>query len=327
MLPKRWPVCGAPMTLLLVLAGLALLTLGGELLVRGAVNSARELGLSPLLIGLTIVGFGTSLPELVTSLFAAFRDAPGIAIGNVVGSNTANILLILGVSALIAPLAVRPQAFWREGSALAVSMIACTVVVLHGHLSQLTGVILVTLLVAYLVWAYVNERNSRGAQATMHQHMAASAAPRRRRLGIGLGLTIIGISLTIVGARLLVEGAVDLARSWGASEAVIGLTVVAIGTSMPELVASAVAAFRGHPDVALGNVIGSSIYNVLGILGLTAIIHPIDVPAEIMRLDIWVLVAATVVALLFLRSGWRLRRWEGGVLLAAYVGYISYLVI
>ncbi|MCW8809277.1 MAG: calcium/sodium antiporter [Rhodanobacter sp.] len=314
------------MVLMLILAGLALLALGGELLVRGSVNSARVLGVSPLLIGLTLVGFGTSMPELVTSLFAAVRNAPGIAVGNVIGSNTANILLILGVSALISPLAVRPEAYRRESFALAASTLACIAAVLHGHLNQITGAALVGLLIAYIVWAYRSERSVPGAEVTMHRQMAVDAVPRRRGLGLALGNAAIGIAMTVLGARLLVDGAVALARSWGASETVVGLTVVALGTSLPELVACAVAAYRGHSDVALGNVIGSSIYNVLGILGLTAIVHPIDVPAEIARLDIWVLAGATAVLLLFLRTRWVLSRWEGGVFLAGYAGYMVYLV-
>lgn len=314
------------MTTLLILAGLVLLTLGGELLVRGAVNLARTLGISPFLIGLTIVGFGTSTPELVTCVFAAFENSPGIAVGNVVGSNTANILLILGVSALIAPLAIPAHALRRDGITLAGSTIACVLAVLHGNLDRIIGVALVGILIIYIAWAYRSERRICTPTATMHEHLAADAAPRSRSLGMALGLAITGIVMTIIGARLLVGGAIELARLWGASETLIGLTVVAVGTSLPELVASAVAAFRGHADVALGNVIGSCVYNVLGVLGLTAMIHPISVPAEIMQLDIWVLLLATIVVLVCLRTGWRITRREGGLLLVGYVGYLGYLV-
>lgn len=315
------------MTILLILAGLLLLGSGGELLVRGAVNSARAWGVSPMLIGLTVVGFGTSTPELVTSIFAAMQDAPGIAIGNVVGSNIANTLLILGVVAVLTPLATQAGRLRREGMVLTLATTACMVAVFHGELSRGIGAVFTLLLLAYIAWAYHDERQRPDGTAEMHKQMAADAAPRRRALGEALFITLVGIGMTVLGARLLVDGSIALARSYGISETVIGLTVVAIGTSLPELVAGVIAAWRGHADVALGNVLGSSIYNVLGILGVTAMIHPIKVPAEIAHFDIWVLAAATALLLLFLRTGWVLSRWEGGVLLTGYAAYLGYLVL
>lgn len=313
------------MELVLILAGLAALAAGGEILVRGAVGTARILGVSPLLVGLTIVGFGTSTPELVTSVMAAFEEAPGIAVGNVVGSNIANILFILGVSALIAPLAVQPAAYRRDGLALAGSTIACTAAVLLGYLDRTVGIALLALLVAYIAWAYWNERQHPDAESAMHEHVAEDAAPRRHGLALSLFLAGIGIAATVFGARLLVDGAIGVARSWGISETVIGLTIVALGTSLPELVASTIAAWRRHPDVALGNVIGSNIYNILGILGLTAVLHPIAIPSEIARFDIWVLIATTVLLMTFLRTGWTLKRWEGGLFVLAYAVYAGLL--
>lgn len=315
------------MTIIFILAGLVLLTVGGELLVRGAVGAARALGVSPLLVGLTIVGFGTSTPELVTSLFAALEEAPGIAVGNVVGSNIANILLILGISALIAPLAVQSVAFRRDGIALGGSALACLAAVQLGVIDQLVGIGLVALLITYIGWAYWNERRTPDAETVMHEHVAADAASGERSLTVALGLAVVGIGATILGAIMLVDGAIDIARAWGASETLIGLTIVAVGTSLPELVACVIAALRRHADVALGNVIGSNIYNVLGILGITAIVHPISVPAEIARLDIWVLLGATALLLLFLRTGWTLKRWEGGVFLTLYLAYVVYLAL
>ena len=309
-----------------IISGLILLTLGGELLVRGAVNLARALGISPLLVGLVIVGFGTSTPELAISIFAAYKEAPGIVMGNVVGSNIANILLILGVSALIAPLAVRPSALRRDGIALVGSTLACLVAVLFGVINGAVGSILVLLLVLYVGWAYVKERNVSPAEIKTHVHMAEDAAPEEvQSPGRSLGVAVLGIFATIVGARLLVDGAIDLARGWGLSETVIGLTIVAVGTSLPELVACAIAAFRRHGDVALGNVIGSNVYNVFGVLGFTAVVHPISIPGEIVYLDIWVLILATGILITFLRSGWLLRRWEGAVLLVLYAAYLVYL--
>jgi len=313
------------MTFLLIIVGLTLLAVGGDILVRGAVGIASRLGVSPLLAGLTIVGFGTSTPELVTSLFAAFDGAPGIAVGNVVGSNIANILLILGVSALILPLAINSAAFRRDGMALAAATFACLAAVLLGFLSRPVGFALLALLVGYIVWAYRSERRHPDAEAEMHEHVAVDVTSPGMSLIAALGLAIAGIIGTIIGARLLVDGAIEIARDFGVAETVIGLTVVAVGTSLPELVACVIAALRRHPDVVLGNIIGSNIYNVLGILGVTAIVHPIAIPPEIAAFDIWVLLGTTLLLGLFLRTGWTLKRWEGGVFLVLYAGYVGYL--
>jgi cation:H+ antiporter len=314
------------MLVLTLLLGLVLLGLGGELLVRGAVGAARTLGVSPLVVGLTVVGFGTSTPELVTSLIAAFEDAPGIAIGNVVGSNIANLLLILGAGALVAPLAIARKALRREAVALAGSTVVCTAVVLHGALDAVTGAAMLVLLVAYVTWAYHSERKDTDMRRTVHQQVADVAAPKERTLAMSLVLTGVGIGMTMLGANWLVESAIDVSRRLGVSETVIGLTVVAVGTALPELVTTMVAAMRGHAEVALGNIIGSNVYNVLGILGVTAILHPIGVPAEIVRLDIWVLVAATGLITVFLASGAKLGRIEGGILLGGYAIYLAWLV-
>ena len=315
------------MTIILIVVGLVLLAIGGDVLVRGAVAVSERMGVSPLLAGLTIVGFGTSMPELVTSLFAAFDGAPGISVGNVVGSNIANILLILGVSALILPLAIDPAAFRRDGLALAVATLACLGAVMLGYLGRPVGLALLALLVVYIVWAYRSERLNPDAEAAMHENVVADVKPAGMSLIAALGLAAAGIVGTIIGARLLVDGAIEIARDFGVSETVIGLTVVAIGTSLPELVACVIAALKRHADVALGNVIGSNIYNLLGILGMTAVVHPIEVPAEIARFDIWVLLGVTVLLGIFLRTGWTLKRWEGGVFLGIYAAYLTFLAL
>lgn len=315
------------MTIALLLVGLILLAVGGDILVRGAVGIAGRLGVSPLLAGLTIVGFGTSTPELVTSLFAAFDGAPGIAVGNVVGSNIANILLILGVSALILPLAIDPAAFRRDGLALVVATFASLAAVLLGFLSRPIGFALLALLIAYIVWAYRSERRHPDPEAAMHEHVAAEVTSQGMGLTAALGLAAAGIIGTIIGARLLVDSAIEIARDFGVTETVIGLTVVAVGTSLPELVACVIAALRRHADVALGNIIGSNIYNTLGILGVTAIVHPIAVPPEIASFDIWVLLGTTALLGLFLRTGWVLKRWEGAVFLVLYTGYVGCLTV
>ena len=315
------------MSYLLILGGLVLLAAGGEFLVRGAVGLAQILRISPLLAGLTIVGFGTSTPELATSIQAAMAGSPGIALGNVIGSNIANILLILGASAVLLPLVVQPAAFKRDAIALAGSTALCVVAVLMGTIGALTGVVLLAALVAYIVWAYRSEKEAGDAEAERHVTEAEDAAPQTHN-GWILGLMVIaGLAGAIFGAKLLVEGAVELASAAGISEAVIGLTIVAVGTSLPELVACMVAVRKNHPEVALGNVVGSNIYNVLGILGATAIIHPLEVPAEIARFDIWALAAVTALLLVQLRSGWKVTRSEGTLLLVLYAGYTAFLIM
>lgn len=315
------------MSYLLILGGLVLLAAGGEFLVRGAVGLSQILRISPLLAGLTIVGFGTSMPELATSIQAAFAGAPGIALGNVIGSNIANTLLILGASAVLLPLVVQPAAFKRDAIALGGSTALCVVAVLMGTIGALTGVVLLAALVAYIVWAYRSEKEAGDAEAERHAAEAGDTAPQTHN-GWILGLMVIaGLAGAIFGAKLLVEGAVELASAAGISEAVIGLTIVAVGTSLPELVACMVAVRKNHPEVALGNVVGSNIYNVLGILGATAIIHPLEVPAEIARFDIWALAAVTALLLVQLRSGWKVTRSEGALLLVLYAGYTAFLIM
>ena len=290
------------MTYLAVAFGLVLLVVGGDALVRGAVALARRFGVSPLLVGLTLVGFGTSTPELLTSLQAAWIGAPGIAVGNVVGSNVANILLILAVAALIRPLATSREALARDGTVVALAALACLGVVVAGTLERWAGAVLVAGLVAYVVHTYRRERVAGDASARMHAAEATAAEPGPHPVTVALGFTAGGLVLTILGARLLVTGAVEIARAAGVSDTLVGLTLVAVGTSLPELVTSIVASLRRQGDVAFGNILGSNIYNVLGILGVTALARPIPVPPEVLRLDIWIMLAATAL-LLFAGTG------------------------
>jgi cation:H+ antiporter len=305
----------------LILGGLVLLAAGGELLVRGAVGMSQVLRISPLLAGLTIVGFGTSTPELATSLQAAFVGSSGIALGNVIGSNIANILLILGASALLMPLAIRPEAFKRDAVALTVSTVLCVAAVMMGAIGMTMGLILLAALVLYVAWAYLSERRAGDIEGERHVTELADTLPKTHNAWLLTLMIVAGLAGAIYGARLLVDGAVQLASAAGLSEAVIGLTIVAVGTSLPELIACVVAVRKNHPEVALGNVVGSNIYNVLGILGITAVVQPLDVPAEIARFDIWVLVGVTALMLVQLRSGWRISRIEGALLVALAVIY------
>jgi len=313
------------MIYLQLVAGLVLLAGGSDLLVRGAVSIAHRLGVSRLLIGLTLVGFGTSTPELFASVQAALLGSPGIAAGNVVGSNTANILLILGVAALIYPVRTSPEALWRDGTVMFLAALVCVAIIVFGALNRGTGACLVALLIAYVVYTYRRERVVRDASAVMHEFEPAAAAKAPRHVSVAILLSLGGLILTTIGAGYLVESSVQLARAAGISETVVGLTIVAAGTSLPELSTSVTAAIRRHGDIAFGNVIGSNIYNVLGVLGVTATVQPIEVPPEIIRLDIWVMLAATVLLLGFSVTGWSLNRIEGFLFLAGYGVYVSYL--
>lgn len=315
------------MFFLFIAAGLALLTIGAEFLVRGAAALARRFGLSELLIGLTLVGFGTSTPELVSSIEAALSGAPDIAVGNVVGSNIANILLILGLSAAIAPVAVEPKAFRRDALALAGGTIIVVAVASGGEVGRLAGALFLIGLAAYIAYAYVTDAGAPSAPETERHEHEAAAIPDEAALSIPRSIfyAALGLFLLAVGAKLLVGGAVTAAAILGVSETVIGLTVVAIGTSLPELFTSVIAARRGKSDLALGNVVGSNLYNILGILGATALVKPVSVSAQIIAIDNWVMVAATAVMILFAASRHRIGRWEGAVLAAAYAAYLGWL--
>ena len=312
------------MVYLLLIVGLILLVAGGEGFVRGSVAIAEKLGMSSLLIGLTLVGFGTSLPELVTSVQAALDGAPGIAVGNVVGSNIANILLILGITALIYPIVVDKAVLRRDGSVLVLALLAALGIVLIGTLGRIAGLVLVALLISYIVFSYFADRR---AQASASIAAEVEATGGKQSVLVSILFVIGGLALTVLGARLLVSSAVEIATALGVSETIIGLTVVAIGTSLPELVTSIIAALRRHTDLALGNIIGSNIFNVFSILGITALIQPIPVPDEIIRLDIWVMLGATALLLGFSYTQREIVRWEGGVLLALYAGYIGWLAL
>lgn len=303
--------------------GLVLLVAGGELLVRGAVKLAEKFRISPLLIGLTLVGFGTSTPELVTSLQAALAGSPGIAVGNVVGSNIANILFILGMAALIYPIAVAKGPFKRDGIVLALSSLFCLGAVLSGRLENWMGVIFLLSLAAYIWYAFQQDRKT--TKAATPNGTEEIPNPSAGAIALDLVFVISGLAMTMLGARFLVNGAIDLARMFSISETIIGLTIVAVGTSLPELITSVMAALRKQGDIAFGNIVGSNIYNVIGILGVTAIVKPIPVPPEIMRLDIWVMLAATALLFVAAISRWRIGRAEGAIMLLGYAAYVIWL--
>jgi len=308
--------------------GLIALVLGGELLVRGAVAAARRLDVSPLLIGVTLVGFGTSTPELLTSVQAALDGAPGIAVGNVVGSNIANILLIVGCAALVRPIAVDFRAVRRDAGAMLLAAIVAVAVLLGlGGVGRGVGAVFVLALIGYVIWTYRAEKRRPQPSAELHAAEANTVQGPQVGLPAALALAVGGLALTLLGAGWLVDGAIWLARAFGISESVIGLTVVAVGTSLPELTAGIVAAIRGHSDVALGNVLGSNIYNVLGILGVTGMVMPLGTPVDLTLVDLAVMLGATVLLLPVALSGHRISRAEGSVFVALYAGYIGYLTL
>jgi cation:H+ antiporter len=320
--------------LLPLIGGLVLLVAGGELLVRGAIRVATRLGVSPLVIGLTLVGFGTSTPELVTSVQAALRGAPGIAYGNIVGSNIANILLILGASALLTPILVQSSALKRDAGFMVIVTLLFAALAGAMPLGQAVGGVFVVALAAYIYVAFQQERSGAGEHGAAYDKSLAAQeadpalipAPRPGgAIAASLGIALGGLALVIIGGHFLVEGAVAFARSHGVSETVIGLTIVAVGTSMPELVTSVMAAIRKETDVAFGNIVGSNIYNILGIGGATALIAPTAVPAEIVGFDNFVMIAASLLLVAFATTGRRIERWEGALLVAAYAGYIAWL--
>lgn len=304
--------------------GLVLLTVGGEALVRGALAAARRLGVSPLLAGLVIVGFGTSAPELVVSLQAALSGSPAIAMGNVVGSNIANILLILGVSALIMPLVTHIKSLRRDGLTMLFATLLFMGLASFGGLGRIEGVLMLVVLASYLVWAYRTEREDVASpEAKLHQAESDEIETVPMTVPMTLLATIGGLAMLIVGANRFLLGAVGLGQELGVPEAIIGLTVVAVGTSLPELAVSIIAAIRKHADVAVGNIIGSNIFNILCILGVSSIITPLPLEGRLLNIDQFVMLAAAVILLLFLFFGLRLSRFKGAILLAGYVTYIA----
>lgn len=311
------------LNVLFLLIGVALLTVGGEALIRGALAVAQRLNVSPLLSGLVIVGFGTSAPELVVSVNAAIGERPDIAVGNVVGSNIGNVLLILGLCALITPLAVKPMALRRDAVTVVLASLLFLVLVWGSALGRIDAVFFLAGLVAYLIWAYWTERSQDAPAAELHKAEAeeVTLVPKS---GIWIGAAVVsGLALLIGGSQVLMMGAVGIAESFGVSEAVIGLTLVAVGTSLPELSISVIAAIRGHVDVAVGNILGSNIFNLLGILGLSALLQPLPVHERILQFDQWVMLGTALLLFVFLYTGRRLSRLEGSLLLAGYIVYLG----
>lgn len=311
-----------------VVAGLVLLVWSAERFVGGAAATSARLGLSPLLIGMLVIGFGTSAPELVVSALAAGQGNPGLALGNAYGSNVANIGLILGLVALISPLAVHSTVVRRELPILGGATLLSALLMWGGVIGRLEGALLLVLLAAFIGTSILRARRE-GADA-LAVDTDESLAEHPMSLAAGLAWTGIGLVLLVVSSRILVWGAVAIAQGFGVSDLIIGLTVVAVGTSLPELASSISALRRREHDLVLGNVVGSNLFNTLGVVGLAAVIHPIQVGAEVLLRD-WSLMAAMTVLMAVFALGWRgregrINRLEGAALLAMYLGYIAWLV-
>ena len=304
-------------------AGLALLFVGGEVLLRGAVGLSLRFGLSPLLIGLTVVAMATSMPELVVTVTAGVQGATDIGVGNVIGSNIANILLILGLAALLCPIEREPRRILRDTLAMVAATAVFILLACFQVLSVPQGTVMILLLIGYLVMSYVIEQRGGNDAATgLEAIEEAGATPKST--WIAAALIVGGIVALAGGSELLVRGATTIARAAGVSETVIGLTLVAIGTSLPELATAIVAALRGHTEVALGNVLGSNIFNILLILGSLFVITPVTVAPEVLQFDIWVLAGVTLLAMPVMLIGRRISRIEGAIFVALYLVFVWY---
>jgi cation:H+ antiporter len=311
--------------------GLVCLIAGAELLVRGAASIATRFGIAPVIIGLTVVAFGTSAPELAVSVSAGFAGDGEVAFGNVAGSNIANILLILGASAIVGGLVVSQRIIRLDIPILIVASVVTLLLSLDNEIGRIDGAILFAGVVAYTVWLIRAARNERAdvleeydeAVDELEVHVVDKPLP------IQVALLLVGLGVLVVGSQLLVGSATDIAEHLGVSDLVIGLTVVAVGTSLPELATSLLAALRGQRDIAVGNVVGSNLFNLLSVLGLTSIVSPDPIPVadSSLQVDFPVVLAATIVLVPIVWKGFRIERWEGFVLVAFYALYIAFLIL
>jgi len=315
--------------------GLLLLYFGAEWLVKGAAGLARSFGVPALIVGLTVVGYGTSAPEMTVSMIAAFRGSSAIALGNVVGSNIANIGLILGVTALIAPPSTDGKLIRREIPLMLLTCVLLPITLWDGVITRLEGIALLGIAVAFTGWLVSDARRSRAPGAStasehagvIEQAAEEAGAPPGERRGLLALYALAGLVLLVLGGEMFVRGAVGIAHHFGIEDRIVGLTVVAIGTSLPELATSIVAAKRGHSDLAVGNVVGSNLYNVLLVLGATSAVRPVEGQLATMHFDLAVLTAMTLFAAMAMRTRRTLARWEGAVLLLSYLAFLVVLVV
>ncbi|MBL8443956.1 MAG: calcium/sodium antiporter [Zoogloeaceae bacterium] len=309
--------------------GLVTLVVSAELLVRGASRFALSLGVSPLVVGLTVVAFGTSAPEMAVSVGAALAGNPDLAVGNVVGSNIANVLLILGISAIIAPLVVNEQIIRQEIPIMIGSAALMVVMALDGNISRVEAGVLFALVIGYTVFLVRQSRQATRATNDEFAEDMPADSDWDRHWSVQLGLIVVGLVGLVQGSDWLVGAAIAFAQAFGVSDLVIGLTVVAVGTSMPEIATSIIAAIRGQRDIAVGNVVGSNVFNIFGVIGVTGLVSTAGIPiSETARsFDLWVMLAVAFACLPIMATGREIARWEGGVFLAYYASYTAYLVL
>lgn len=311
-----------------VVFGLILLVWSADRFIEGSAVTARHFGMPPLLIGMVIIGFGTSAPEMVVSALAAAQGNPGIALGNAYGSNITNIALILGITALISPIIVSSQVLRKELPILTLVTAIAAWQVWDGEISRLDAFVLIGILVGLMIWTIVQGMKKKAD--TFADEITQELDIRSMPIRIAALWLIVGLLLLIVSSRILVWGAVEIAQGFGISDMIIGLTVIAIGTSLPELASSVIAARKGEHDIALGNIIGSNLFNTLAVVGVAGLIHPMNVGPEVFSRDMMVMAALTV-SIFFLGYGFRgrpsrINRIEGSILLACYIAYTAYLV-
>ncbi|MEE9317114.1 MAG: calcium/sodium antiporter [Rhodospirillales bacterium] len=311
------------MIYLQLVGGIAVLLGSAEVFIRGAVGFAKMINVPPLVIGMTVVALGTSAPELMVTLDAALTGAPGLAVGNVIGSNIANVLLILGVSCMLSPMLGPQNVLFRDGAVLISGTLVFALLCAQGQLGLWSGAVLFVVFLGFLASSYRKETQDDNAIAE-HILEVEGLQPMASPGWAVLLAIIIGLAGVVWGADLLVEAAVSIARENEISEEVIGLTVVALGTSLPELAASVVAAYRGHSDIAVGNVVGSNLFNILGIAGFVAMVTPLPVSKEILSFDIWVMVGSTVLVLPILAGRWRPGRFSGALFLVLYGAFLLF---
>jgi cation:H+ antiporter len=313
-------MAGMTLDVLLLVLGIGVLYFGAEWLVRGSVRLASSLGISPMVVGLTVVSFGTSAPELVVCTVAAWGGNPDLAIGNVMGSNLANIGLILGLTSIVRPLDVHSRVVWREMPVMLIITAALYPLLASDYeLSSSDGVILLLALLAYLLFVFQSIGGEAPEVVGEYEEFIKAAGDERSRLRAGdVGLVLSGSAALVLGGYCIVEGAIQVASALSISQEIIGLTVVAVGTSLPELATSLVAAARRESDIAVGNVIGSNIFNVAAILGVASVVETIPVRPTVLTEELPAVLLLSLLLFPVLRSGWRIRRWEGMLLVSAY---------
>lgn len=313
-----------------LILGLVVLSIGAELLIRGASQLAVALGISPLVVGLTVVAFGTSAPELVVSVQATLNNQPDVALGNVVGSNILNVLLVLGLSAAIVPLVVSQQLVRFDTPLMVAISIVMYLFSLDGQLGRGESLVFAASLIAYLVWAVVSSRKEQAAIKAEYEAEFGASVKTRTLAGTVLNLVFVvaGLVMLVSGADWFVESAITIARQLGVSELVIGLTIVAAGTSLPELATSVMAALRGERDIAVGNVIGSNLFNIMGVLGISGLVSQNGIPISpaALQFDLPIMVAVAMACMPVFFVGHRIDRWEGVMFLFYYVAYVAYIV-